>query len=96
MNYFTQLISRLGSQTPDFFKKIIAFGITVGAIGAGLIALPKSVGENLPFDLAQIGGYLVAIGAVAGVVAKATTTDVTLQKSGGSNPPTKTVTEKVK
>lgn len=95
-NWFSQFLSRLTTETPTFFKKIVAFGISVGLTGAGLVALPESVYRAIPFDLHAIGGYMIAIGAIAGVVAKTATTDVTLQKQGGSNPPTKTTTETVK
>lgn len=95
MNYLSQFLSRLGSETPKFFRKIVAIAITIGAIGAGLISMPDTWLVKLPFDFHVIGGYMIAIGAVAGVIAKSTTTDVTLQKQGGSNPPTKTTTEKV-
>lgn len=86
-NWFSQFISRLTTETPTFFKKIVAFGITVGAIGAGLVALPASIIAKMPFNLNTIGGYMIAIGAVAGVIAKSATTDKSLQQEGGSNPP---------
>jgi hypothetical protein len=86
-NWFSQFIQRLTTDTPAFFKRIIAFGISVGVVGAGLIALPDSVIKAIPLDIHAIGGYMLAIGAVAGVIAKSATTDKSLQKEGGSNPP---------
>lgn len=87
MNWFSQFTSRLTTETPAFFKRIIAFGIAVGVTGGGLVALPESVYKAIPFDLHTIGGYMIAIGAIAGVVAKSATTDKSLQQDGGSNPP---------
>lgn len=81
-NWFSQFLSRLTTDTPAFFKRIIAFGIAVGATGAGLVALPESVFASIPFDLHDIGGYMIAIGAIAGVVAKTATTDKGLQDEG--------------
>ena len=86
-NWFSQFLLRLTTETPTFFKKIVAFGITIGAIGAGFIALPDSVIKAIPLDIHAIGGYMLAIGAVCGVVAKTATTDKSLQQEGGSNPP---------
>lgn len=86
-NWFSQFFSRLTTETPIFFKRIIAFGISVGVVGAGLVVLPESVYKSIPFDMHAIGGYMIAIGAVAGVIAKSATTDKSLQKEGGSNPP---------
>lgn len=81
-NWFSQFLSRLTTETPSFFKKIIGFGISIGVIGAGLIAMPDSVYKSIPFDMHAIGGYMIAIGAVAGVIAKSATTDKRLQQQG--------------
>jgi hypothetical protein len=81
-NWFSQFFSRLVTQTPTFFKKVIAFGITVGAIGIGLVAVPAAVFANIPLDMHLIGGYMIAIGTVAGIIAKSTTTDSGLADKG--------------
>jgi len=71
MNYFTQFGKRLVAQTPTFFKKIIYFGITLGAIGAGLIAAK----DQLPLYIVDWADNLIIIGVVAGVVAKTAVID---------------------
>lgn len=86
-NWFSQFVSRMTTETPVFFKKIVAFGVTVGTIGVGLVAAPASVFASLPIDLHTVGGYMIAIGTISGIVAKAATTDKSLQQEGGSNPP---------
>lgn len=66
-----ELLQRLQSPTPDFFKGIILKAIAVGAVGATLVTLPSLVPfVAFPPILTTIGGYMIAIGAVAGSVAK--------------------------
>jgi hypothetical protein len=62
MNFTKETLRRLVLETPSYFKKLIYFGITLGAIGAGLMAIP---------ELSQfyaIGEKLLIIGLVCGVV----------------------------
>ncbi len=64
MNFTKETLRRLVLETPSYFKKLIYFGITLGAIGAGLMAIP---------ELSQfyaIGEKLLIIGLVCGVIAK--------------------------
>lgn len=86
-NWFSQFLSRLTTETPVFFKKIVYFGISIGAIGLGLVAVPDSVFKSIPIDVHAIAGYMIAVGTIAGVIAKTATTDKSLQQEGGSNPP---------
>jgi len=82
-SFFSQLIARLTSETPIFFKKIVLFGITLGTIGTGLKV--STIWASLPASLQTLSGYFISIGVVCAVVAKATTTDPNLQATGGSN-----------
>lgn len=68
MNWFEAFAKRLLSDTPSFFRKVIAFGITLGAIGAGLKAAPESM--NIPLWLIDQADNLIIAGFVAGIVAK--------------------------
>jgi len=69
MNWFEAFFKRLTSDTPSFFKKVIAFGIMLGAIGAGLKAAPESI--ELPLWLLDQADNFIIAGFVAGIVAKA-------------------------
>jgi|GEM_PF-2115803 ABC-type xylose transport system permease subunit len=89
-SFISQFLSRLTSETPIFFKKIVAIGITLAGIGGSILAVKATLASltppiNLPSILITIAGYLVTAGTVIGIVAKAATTDPTLQAKGGSN-----------
>jgi len=69
MNFLKETFRRLVLETPSYFKKLIYFGITLGTIGAGLMAIP---------ELAQfhpIGEKLFIVGLVSGVIAKTAVKD---------------------
>lgn len=83
-SFLSQFLARLSSETPVFFKKIVLFGISIGALGLALQGV-KLTGVVLPFDLPAISGYMIAIGTVCTAVAKSATTDPNLQAQGGSN-----------
>lgn len=69
-----ELFTRLANESPSFFKKIQAIGLTLGAIGGAILAVPASV-VVLPATVITIGGYFVAVGVVAAAVAKTTVAD---------------------
>jgi len=71
LDYFKVWKERLGSETPNFFKTIIRASVLLGSVGLALIA----VGDSIPAPLKTIAGYLVAIGAVGGVIAKSAKVD---------------------
>ncbi len=74
-----QLLTRISSESPDFFKKIIGIGITLGAVGAALVSLPTIVPALiLPPIVSTLGGYFIAAGTVAAAVAKTTVKDQTV------------------
>jgi hypothetical protein len=85
-SFLSQLLARLTSETPIFFKKIVLFGITLGGIGLAILAINVTkIPVSIPPIVFTIAGYFVAIGAVCTAVAKATTTSPNLQAQGGSN-----------
>jgi len=83
-SFLSQFLQRLVSETPIFFRKIVYFGISLGAIGLALKGVDLG-GIKLPFNLDTISGYMIAIGTVCTIIAKSATTDPNLQAKGGSN-----------
>lgn len=83
-SFLSQIIARITSETPIFFKKIVVFGIAIGSLGLTFKGLDLG-GIQLPFDLNAISGHMIAIGTVCTAVSKLATTDPNLQAQGGSN-----------
>lgn len=75
-----EILKRLTSESPKFFKRIQALGITFGAIGGAIMAIPASV-VALPAIVVTMGGYFVAVGIVAAAVAKTTVSDPSVLKT---------------
>ena len=65
------LKQRFLAPTPKFWKKVRNIGITVGALGGGLLTLPIS----LPTSLVTIAGYMVATGTLTGILSQTTVKD---------------------
>ncbi len=59
-----ELVQRIISPTPSFFKKIRTIGLSLGAIGAAILTAPIS----LPATVISIAGYLATAGIVASAV----------------------------
>jgi hypothetical protein len=55
---------RFKAPTPNFWKRVQAIGITIGGLGAILIAPP--------IGLSVVGGYLITAGSVIGVLSQLT------------------------
>lgn len=70
MNFFTELAKRVVMSTPDFFKKIIYFGASLGAVGLGIQQLGETM--DLPLWLIDQADNMMIIGAVAAIIAKVT------------------------
>lgn len=62
-----ELMERVKSPTPKFFKRVRNIGITLGAVGAALLAAPIA----LPPLVVTLAGYLATAGLVAGAVSAA-------------------------
>ena len=60
-----EIIERLKAETPLIFKRIIYIGMSLGAIGGGILAAQ----DQLAPWLVSIAGSLIQIGIVAGIVA---------------------------
>ena len=64
MEVLKNLKNRWNAPTPNFWKKVQSVGIVIGGLGAIFIAPP--------FGLSLVGGYMVAVGSVAGVLSQLT------------------------
>jgi ABC-type xylose transport system permease subunit len=60
------IIERMKSPTPPFFKKLRAVGLVLAAVGGVLVASPIA----LPASVVTIGGYLIVGGSVATAVSQ--------------------------
>ena len=56
------IIQRVQSPTPKFFKKLRNIGLTVAAIAGTIVTVPVA----LPAVLVKVAGYLVVAGGVLG------------------------------
>ena len=65
-----ELKGRWKSNTPKFFKNVIAISGTLAAIGTALLAVP-----GIPVAVATLGGYLITAGGIGAAVAKLTKED---------------------
>lgn len=63
-----ETLDRLKSPTPNYFIKVRNIGITLGAIGAAIVAAPIA----LPAAVVTAAGYLITIGAVSAAIAQTT------------------------
>lgn len=71
-----QLIERLKSETPDWFKKIINLSLGLAVAGGALLTAPSVVnGFVLPHKLEVFAQWCVVAGIVAGAVAKTAKTN---------------------
>lgn len=85
-SFLSQLLARLTTETPIFFKKILIFGIALGGIGGAILGIHASeLPIALPPLLITLSSYFVTAGIVCAAVAKTATTDPNLQAKGGSN-----------
>jgi uncharacterized membrane protein HdeD (DUF308 family) len=60
------IIQRMKSPTPPFFKKMRTVGLVLAAIGGVIIATPIA----LPVAVLTAGGYMVVAGGVATAVSQ--------------------------
>ena len=66
-----EIFKRLTLPSPSFFKKVQWFGVVIGAIGGGLMAINQQFPDTVVVGfLAKYAKEFVAIGAVIALVAK--------------------------
>ncbi len=59
-----EILTRITSESPTFFKRIQAIGLSIGSIGTTILLIPASL-VALPAVVLTIAGYMVAVGLVA-------------------------------
>ena len=64
------IIKRVKSPTPKFFKVLRNIGLALAAVGGTILAAPIA----LPVVVTSIGGYLAVAGGVVSAVSQLTTT----------------------
>ena len=80
------IINRIQSPTPKFFKVLRTIGLTLAAIGGTILAAPVA----LPVVIVSIGGYIAVAGGVISAVSQLTTIkEEILRKSQDDNVNTK-------
>lgn len=67
------LIKRIQSPTPPFFKKVRTIGLILAAVSGSLLAAPIA----LPAIVGQLATYLALAGSVASAVSQVATTEET-------------------
>lgn len=60
------IIERVKSPTPPFFKKLRTIGLALAAVGGVIVATPVA----LPAAVLTMGGYLLVAGSVASAVSQ--------------------------
>jgi uncharacterized membrane protein HdeD (DUF308 family) len=64
------IIKRVKSPTPKFFKVLRNIGLVLAAVGGTILAAPVA----LPVVITTIGGYVAVAGGVISAVSQLTTT----------------------
>lgn len=68
-----EIIKRFLADTPTFFKRLIALGVSLGVVGAAF--MEPHIASQLPPFFGKIASYMVTAGLVAGIIAKLTVKD---------------------
>lgn len=72
------LIERIQSPTPKFFKKLRNIGLILGATSAAILAAPLA----LPVTLVTVAGYLAVTGGVISAISQTAVDDNSDQEAG--------------
>ena len=71
------IINRIQTATPPFFKKIRNIGIILASVSATLLAAPIA----LPAIVLQVAGYIAVAGTVASAISQTTISDQPVDKA---------------
>ena len=72
-----EILHRLTSPTPKFFKKVRTIGLALGAIGGALLTAPIT----LPAMVLTVAGYLATAGVVASAISSVAKEDNEQEKA---------------
>ena len=75
INWISEITERWKSETPDFWKKIIKFSVTLGTSAVAVIASEKMFelqSYGVPTIIFTICGYIIVACAALGLAAKIT------------------------
>lgn len=65
------LQDRIKAPTPDWFKRIIAIGLSLSGIGLAILGIPAMLPDfQLPHTLKEVASWFVVAGTVAAAVSK--------------------------
>ncbi len=70
-NLIMNIIKRVKTPTPKFFKVLRNIGLALAAVGGTILAAPIA----LPVLITTVGGYLAVAGGVLSAVSQLTTTE---------------------
>ena len=62
--------NRLWAETPTFFKRLRAFGLSLAGAGTAIVSIP-----NIPEKLSYYAGHAIWVGMVAAAVSQLTAKD---------------------
>lgn len=79
-----ETLERLSAPTPKYFKKLIKLSLSVGAVGAGIMAAPAGV--VIPAMLVKAAGYMVTAGVIGASIGKLTVDDAAVGGSQNQQP----------
>lgn len=65
-NTMTEIVKRVKSPTPKFFKKLRNIGLVLATVATTVVAAPVA----LPAVVIKIAGYLAVAGGIAGAVSQ--------------------------
>ena len=75
INLISEIIERWKSETPDFWKKVIKFSVTLGTSAVAVITSEKMFelqAYGVPTIIFTICGYIIVACAALGLAAKIT------------------------
>ena len=75
INLISEIIERWKSETPDFWKKVIKFSVTLGTSAVAVITAEKMFelqAYGVPTIIFTICGYIIVACAALGLAAKIT------------------------
>lgn len=70
-----EIIKRIKSETPSFFKKLRCAAVIIGIIASSILGAHKTGELNFPEWMIEISKYIAFMSATAAMIAQTTKTD---------------------